>query len=484
MSSHRNSLIAFLLAILPAMAAAKGTQSPRVVPSLPVEHTVPRLIATIEHRTFDYFWDTTNRANGLAPDHYPGPNFSSIAAVGFALTAYPIGVERGWITRAQAVKRTLATLRFFLNAPEGRAARGVTGFKGFYYHFLDMRTGVRWPGIELSSIDTALLMGGVLFDMSYYNRDTPKEHEIRELASELYDRVDWTWMQVDPPLVSMGWTPERGFIKANWQGYDEGMILYVEALGSPTHAVGRDAWSAWAATYPQTWGRYFGREQLGFAPLFGHQYSESWIDFRGIQDAFMRSTGIDYFINSRRATESQRDYAIANPMGWTGYGRNLWGLTACDGPGDVVEGHGRMQRVFFAYAARGAGIRGTRDDGTVAPTAALGSIAFAPRIVIPMVEAMQAKYGKAIEGRFGYVDSFNPSFPEAGVTPSSGKVVPGVGWVDTERLGIDQGPILLMIENYRSGFVWRVMRRNPYIRRGLERAGFTGGWLDGHPAAQ
>ena len=483
MSRYRNSLITFWLTILPALAAAQGPRSVGEA-SLPIEHPVPRLIATIEHRTFDYFWDTTNPANGLAPDHYPGPSFSSIAAVGFALTAYPIGVERDWITRAQAVKRTLATLRFFRNAPEGRATRGVTGFKGFYYHFLDMRTGERWPGIELSSIDTALLMGGVLFDMSYYNRETPREHEIRKLARELYDRVDWTWIQVDPPLVSMGWTPERGFIKANWQGYDEGMILYVEALGSPTHAVGREAWSAWAATYPRTWGRYFGREQLGFAPLFGHQYSQSWIDFRGIQDAFMRSKRIDYFINSRRATESQRDYAIANPMGWTGYGRNLWGLTACDGPGDLVEGYGRSQRVFFGYAARGAGIRGTRDDGTIAPTAALGSIAFAPRIVIPMVEAMQAKYGKVIEGRFGYVDAFNPSFPEVGVAPRNGRVVPGVGWVDTERLGIDQGPILLMIENYRSGFVWRVMRRNPYIRRGLQRAGFTGGWLDGHPAAQ
>ena len=484
MSKSLLLLCTALLTVLPTVSHAQTRPAAAAIPALPVQHTVPPLIAQIEKRTFDFFWDTTNPDNGLAPDHYPGPSFSSIAAVGFALTAYPIGVERGWITRAQAVQRTLATLEFFNAAPQGSAAAGVTGYKGFYYHFLDMRTGRRWPGIELSTIDTALLMGGVLFDMSYFDRDTPREHRIRELARTLYERVDWPWMQVDAPLISMGWTPEHGFIKANWQGYNEGMILYIEALGSPTHPVQKNAWSAWTATYPRFWGDYYGREQLSFAPLFGHQYSESWIDFRGIQDAYMRGKGIDYFINGRRATEAQRDYAIANPMHWTGYGKDLWGLTACDGPGDFVLDQRGRKRIFFSYAARGAGLRGTRDDGTIAPTAALGSIAFAPHIVIPMIEAMQARYGSAIYGPYGYVDAFNPSFHLTGAPLRSGKVVPGVGWVDSERLGIDQGPILLMIENYRSGFVWRVMRKNPYIRRGLQRAGFTGGWLDGRPAKQ
>jgi len=328
-------------------------------------------------------------------------------------------------------------------------------------------------------------MAGVLFDQSYFDRDTPVEKQIRDLADMLYRRVDWTWMQTDPPLLSMGWTPEAGFIPHNWQGYNEAMILYIEALGSPTHPLPKDAWAAWSASYPQFWGDYYGREQLSYGPLFVSQYSQAWIDFRGIQDAFMRAHHSDYFINSRRATESQRDYAIANPMGWTGYGKDLWGLTACDGPGNVVAVDAKGQkRVFWGYAARGAGLVGTEDDGTIAPTAALGSIAFAPGIVIPMVEAMQAKYGRFIYGPYGYVDAFNPSFHETDVPLRTGKVIPGVGWVDSERLGIDQGPILLMLENYRSGFVWRVMRKNPYIRRGLERAGFTGGWLDGKPATQ
>lgn len=485
MPNLKSLLCAALLTALPALGHAQ--QAPAPVPfhaTLPVRHEVPALIAQIEKRTFEFFWNTTNPANGLAPDHYPGPSFSSIAAVGFALTAYPIGVERGWITREQAIARVLTTLKFFRDAPQGPAAVGMTGYKGFYYHFLDMRTGARWPGIELSSIDTALLMAGVLFDMSYFDRDTAQEHEIRTLARQLYERVDWTWMQPQPPLIGMGWTPEQGYIPHSYRGYDEAMILYIEALGSPTHPIAKGAWTAWSATYPKFWGDYYGREQLSYGPLFVSQYSQAWVDFRGIQDAWMRVHHSDYFINSRRATESQRDYAIANPMGWTGYGKDLWGLTACDGPGNFTLRINGKQRQFYGYAARGAGIVDTLDDGTIAPTAALGSIAFAPNIVVPMVEAMQAKYGKYIYGRYGYVDAFNPTLGATDVPLRTGKVIPGVGWVDSEHLGIDQGPILLMIENYRSGFVWRVMRRNPYIRRGLERAGFTGGWLDGHPATQ
>ena len=481
-------LCASLLVMLPgALLAAPITTLPQHAPfvsTLPVRHTLPPFFDQLEKRTFDFFWDTTNPANGLAPDHYPGPSFSSIAAVGFALTAYPIGVERGWVTRQQAAQRVLTTLKFFEDAPQGKAASGETGYKGFYYHFLNMRTGKRWPGIELSSIDTALFMAGVLFDQSYFDRDTAQEREIRAIAGKLYNRVDWPWMQPHPPLIGMGWTPEDGFIPHSYRGYDEAMILYIEALGSPTHPIHKDAWAAWSASYPKFWGNYYGREQLSYGPLFTAQYSQSWIDFRGIQDAFMRAHHSDYFINSRRATESQRDYAIANPMGWTGYGKDLWGLTACDGPGNFAFKADGKQRQFYGYAARGAGIVGTLDDGTIAPTAALGSIAFAPKIVIPMIEAMQARYGKSIYGRYGYVDAFNPSFHDRNVALNSGTVVPGVGWVDSERLGIDQGPILLMLENYRSGFVWRVMRRNPSIRRGLERAGFTSGWLDGKPATQ
>ncbi|MHB1615852.1 MAG: glucoamylase family protein [Metallibacterium sp.] len=455
--------------------------------TLQVEPALPASFVQLEQRTFEYFWNTTNPANGLAPDHYPGSPFASIAATGFALTAYPIGVQNGWITRAQAEQRVLTTLKFFYNAPQGNAASGDTGYQGFFYHFLDLNTGLRYGTTTgLSSMDNALLMAGVLFDASYFNDGSATDNQIQALANALYQHVDWTWMaQSDAPLINLDWTPESGFSPYNWQGYNEAMILYIEALGSPTYPLPASAWTDWTATYPNFWGNYYGREQLSFGPLFGSQYSQAWIDFRGIQDAYMKSKGIDYFINSRRATESQQAYAEANPGGWTGYGADLWGLTACDGPGNFsfTSGNGQT-RTFKGYAARGAGIQDSFDDGTIAPTAALGSIVFAPSIVIPTVQAMQSNYGAYILGQYGYYDAFNPSFQYSGVTPYSGAVVPGVGWVDSEYLGIDQGPILLMLENYRSGFVWNVMRQNPDIQLGLQRAGFTGGWLAGTPAVQ
>jgi hypothetical protein len=255
------------------------------------------------------------------------------------------------------------------------------------------------------------------------------------------------------------------------------MLVYILALGSPTHPVSADAWKAWCATYPKTWGTFHGQTFLNFAPLFGHQYSESWVDFRGIRDAWSRQHDLDYFENSRRATFSQRNYAIANPGHWTGYGANVWGLTASNGPGRFRLRTADGMREFHGYTARGAGLDYVSDDGTIAPTAAAGSIAFAPEIAIPALTEMKRRYGAAIYDQYGFADAFNPSF-HADVTLRTGKLVPGLGWVDTVQLGIDQGPIVLMIENWRSNFVWKVMRRNPYVRRGLQRAGFSGGWLD------
>lgn len=440
------------------------------------------LVDDLEKRTFEWFWDSANPVNGLVPDHYPSSqSFASIASVGFGLTAYGVGVKRGYITREQAIDRTLVTLRFFENSPQNGSEDDTTGFHGFYYHFLNLKTGkreARWT--ELSTVDTSLLLGGVLFAQSYYDRDTPKEKEVRQLADAIYRRVDWPFSQEHKPLISMGWTPEGGFIKADWKGYDEGMLIYILALGSPTHPIGADAWKAWTRTYPRTWGTFEGRTLLNFGPLFGHQYSQVWIDFRGIRDAWSRKKGLDYFENSRRATYAQRSYAIANPSGWTGYGANVWGLTACNGPGNFTVRSGDTKRIFHGYTARGAGLGHIVDDGTIAPTAAGGSIAFAPEIVIPALQAMKQRYGKSIYDRYGFVDAFNPSF-HINTTLRTGKLVPGLGWVDTEQLGIDQGPIVLMIENWRSDFVWKVMRRNPYIRKGLQRAGFTGGWLEQAP---
>ncbi|WP_426661078.1 glucoamylase family protein [Rhodanobacter aciditrophus] len=480
---HLHVLAAVALAVLVAGAPVRAEQpvAPPQADTLSYAKLAPgqkAFIDDLERRTFDWFWQSADPYTGLVPDSWPNHTFSSIAAIGFGLTAYGIGAERGYVTRGQAVQRTLATLRYLATAPQGDGEDDTSGYHGFFYHFLDMRTGLRegrW--VELSSVDTTLLMGGVLFAESYYDRNTPQEREIRQLADQLYRAVDWPWMQVRKPLISMGWTPGGQFIPADWKGYDEGKLVYLLALGSPTHPVEADAWAAWCATYPKQWGRFQGYTFLNFAPLFGHQYSESWVDFRGIRDAWGRAHGLDYAQNGRLATWAQRAYAIANPGHWTGYGADVWGLTASDGPGDVTVNSPQGVRRFSAYMARGAGLDEITDDGTIAPTAAGGSIAFAPSIVVPALMAMKQRYGRYIYDRYGFVDAFNPSFHG---TPKDGHTYPGFGWADNQQLGIDQGPILLMIENWRSGLVWKVMKKNPYIRGGLRRAGFTGGWLERH----
>ncbi len=450
-----------------------------LLPATAIRQVAGPALDDIERRTFDFFWETTDATTGLAPDRHPSRPFSSIAAIGFALTAYPIGAERGWVSRDQAAKRTLATLRFLRDAPMGPEATGRSGYRGFYYHFLDMRSGHRFGAwVELSSVDTSLMMMGVLFAQSYFERDDLREREIREIADTLYRRIEWDWMQPRPPLISMGWNPETGrFIDHDWKGYNEAMLVYVLALGSPTHPVEPAAWTEWTRSYDRSWGEFQGQTYLSFAPHFGHQYSHAWIDFRGIRDAYMRERGFDYFENSRRATLAQHAYAVANPMAWKGYSSEIWGLTASDGPQNTRQPYRGEQREFRAYSARGAGRADGFDDGTIAPTAALSSLPFAPDVVVPAAEAMRTRYGDDLYGRYGFFDAFNPSF-EYDVPLVTGKVVPGKGWFASDYLGIDQGPILAMIANHRDGFVWNVMKRNPHIRRGLERAGFQGGWLD------
>ena len=461
----RRSLLAAAPAGLAAPAILARTRDPMV---------------DLEERTFRFFWDTTDPRTGLAPDRWPTPSFASIAAIGFALTAYPIGVANGWVSRAAARDRTLATLRFLWSLPQGSAATGVAGHKGFFYHFLDMAKGHRFARCELSTIDTALLIAGVLFAGAWFDGRDPAEAEIRSLADRLYARVDWRWAQdrADDPRLSMGWHPETGFIARRWNGYTEAMLLYVLALGSPTHAIGADAWAAWCATYGENWRGEGAARHLAGAPHFWHQYSHVWIDFRGIRDAAMRTAGFDYSENSRRATVAQRAYAIRNPGGWAGYGADVWGLTACDGPGDVTIRRGGTERRIGAYSARGpVGFPDGFDDGTIAPTAAAASLPFAPDLVERAVAAMRQRYGAAIYGRYGFVDSFNPTLDDPRVAVRKGRIRPGIGWVDNDMLGIDQGPIVAMIENHRTGLVWSTMRGRADIRRGLERAGFTGGWL-------
>ncbi|HEU0052060.1 MAG TPA: glucoamylase family protein [Longimicrobium sp.] len=466
-----------LLALAACTGATPPGNAPAPAPSSPAAQEA--FLDTLQERTFRWFWDTTNPENGLVPDRWPTPSFSSVAAVGFGLTAYPVGVERGWVTRDAAVDRTLTTLRFFWRAPQGTQATGVTGYRGFFYHFLDMKTGHRFERVELSTIDTGLLMLGVLAAAEYFDRPDAREGEIRALADSLYRRVDWTWATGPrAPLMAMGWHPENGgeFIQADYRGYNEAMFLYLLGLGSPTHPIQPESWTAYTAT--NHWADFQGQEHVNFAPLFGHQYSHAWVDFRGIRDAYIGAKGIDYFENSRRATYSQRAYAIANPMGWTGYGANLWGLTASDGPKDTVVVIGGKPRQLWTYRARGAAAGEVQDDGTLVPTAAGGSVAFAPEIAIPALMEMRHRFGDHLFTRYGFLDAFNPTLTTP-MRTQHGHIVPGVGWFDGDYLGIDQGPIVLMIENHRTGLVWRLMRDNEHLVRGLCRAGFTGGWLDG-----
>lgn len=440
-----------------------------------LEPSQQAFLDTLARRTFDWFWDTAHEGNRLTPDRWPTRSFASVGGSGFALTAYPIGAERGWVTREEAARRVHESLAFFVDAPQDSSISDASGYRGFYYHFLDPATGKRFADVELSTVDTGLMLMGALFCRGYFDGSSELERGIRALADTLESRADWRWASVRPPVIALGWKPESGHLPYDWRGYNETLFMHVLALGSPTHSVGPETYAAYQQPY--RWGEYQGQQYLGFAALFGHQFSHVWIDFRGIQDAPMRAKGLDYFENSRRATLAQRAYAIANPDGFVGYDSLSWGLTACDGPIDRTLTIGGRERTFRTYAARGACFTEVVDDGTISPAAVGGSVAFAPEICVPTLQAMAARHGAPLYGRYGFVDAFNPTLGDS-IPVQHGRVVPGAGWYDTDVLAIDQGPILAMIENLRSGLVWRVMQRDPSIRRGLERAGFRGGWLE------
>lgn len=477
----RSSLCGLLIGIafaptLPTSAATSALEPLRIVAR-------PRqaFLDTLEARTFAWFWEQSDSTTGLTPDRWPTKSFVSVSAVGFALTAYPVGVESGYVTREAAAARVWNTLRFFRDAPSDTSLSESIGVHGFFYHFLVPETGLRFADVELSTVDTALFLAGALFCQSYFDQPIAIEDSIRTAAETLYRRADWNWAQPRPPSIVHGWKPESGFLPYDWGGYNETMLLHILALGSPTHPVPYATWEHFQSGYK--WGDYMGQEHLGFSPLFGHQYSHVWIDFRGIQDAYMRERGLDYFENSRRATLSQRAYAIANPNGLAGYDSTQWGLSACDGPLDrTLEIDGRS-REFHTYWARGASFHWVNDDGTIAPTAAAGSLPFAPEIVIPTLLSMRARHGSRLFGEYGFKDAFNPTL-NVSVETQHGAVLGESGWYDSDYLGIDQGPILAMIANYRSDLVWKTMRRNPHVVRGLRAAGFEGGWLDAAPGAR
>lgn len=426
-------------------------------------------LATLQRETFDYFIHEANPANGLIRDKTEANWPASIAATGLALACYPVGVERGFMTRSAAAERTLATLRFFWNSPHGPEP-DATGYRGFYYHFLDMQTGRRAWQCELSTIDSTFLLAGALAAAAFFDANTQDEVEIRTLADALYRRADWRWAQDGGETVTHGWTPERGFLKYRWEGYDEALLLYVLGLGSPTHPLSPTSYAAWTATF--RWEHCYGYDYLYAGPLFIHQLSHVWIDFRDLQDPFMRSKGSDYFENSRRATYVQQRYAIENPRGFDGYGEHCWGLTASEGPGPSTLKLSGIERRFEDYVGRG--VPYGPDDGTLAPWAIVASLPFAPEIVQPAISFCihQAKLKAA--NAYGFKAAFNPTHPGS----------PGNAfgwWVSPWHFGLNEGPVVLMIENERSSLLWRLMRECPYVRSGLQIAGFEGGWLTEFP---
>lgn len=423
-----------------------------------------KLLSDLQSDAFKYFLNEVNLANGLTRDCTKEGWPSSIAAVGMALSAYPVGVENNFISRDEAVGRTLTKLRFFANS-EQSSSPNATGYKGFYYHFLDMKTGQRAWQCELSTIDSTFLFAGMLAAAAYFNRDSEDESEIRTLADELYRRADWRWAINGGITLTHGWAPETGFLRYRWQGYDEALLAYILGLGSPTFPLPVESYQAYVSSYK--WKTIYKYEYLFAGPLFNHQFSHLWIDFREIQDEFMRKHGSDYFENSRRATYVQREYAKRNPQEFDGYSEVCWGLTACEGPGPAQLTIRGANRIFFDYVARG--VPDGPDDGTLAPWAAVASLPFAQEIVLPTLEHFNERE-LGVDHPYGLEATFNPTFPN-----ERGRQQ---GWLSPWHYGINQGPIVLSIENQRSEVLWQLMRECKYLIAGLRRARFTGGWLE------
>ena len=419
-----------------------------------------RLIERLQRAAFGYITRYSNAANGLVADTSRANSPCSIAVVGFALCSYVIAVERGWISRRNAAAIVLRTLRFFWESEQDEGVQ-ATGYRGFYYHFLDMQSGRRAWDCELSLIDSALLVAGFLCVREYFRGDSAAEASIRELAEALYRRVDWCWAQNGSPALTQGWHPASGFLHYGWQGYNEALLIYVLGLGSSTSPLPQDSFAHWTLTYQ--WERILGQDVLYSGPLFTHLFPHAWIDLRGIRDAFMREKRSDYFINTCRTVAVQQEYCERNPREAAGYCRELWGISAGDGP--VAHGSAEFAKDHrhFGYMARGVPFG--PDDGTLCPWAMLATLPFTPEAALIGTRALLARFPQVCpDDRF--VSGFNPT-----------ENAEGGGWLSEGWYGLDQGLLVMMIENARSGLVWSLMRGAPEIRLGLRRAGFRGGWL-------
>ncbi len=380
----------------------------------------------LEQANFLYFWDQTNPETGLVRDRFnvrkpDNRVLGSIAATGFGLTALCIGHKRGFVSYADAKARATAAMRFLW--------RKLPNHRGFFYHWADINTGERLWDSEVSSVDTALLLCGILTCRQYFPHS-----EISKLAYDIFNRVDWTWLSEDTPLLPHGWTPEIGFLPYRWDGYSELMMMYLLGLGSSAFPLRVETWNAWKRTIFEYDGlRYIG----SFAPLFIHQYSEAWFDFRNKRDHYA-----DYFQNSIIATEVHRRFCLELAKQFPDYSEDLWGITASD-----------SQKGYMVWG--GPPLTGPI-DGTVVPSAAGGSLPFLPQRCIRVLRTMKDRYGAGAWSRYGLVNAFNPL----------------TKWYDTDVIGIDTGITMLMAENARTGFVWEIFMKNPEARRGMERAGF------------
>lgn len=455
------NIYSILIATLMLASCSQAPQAPfrshgRV--DYPLTADDETMLDSIQKKTFLFFMGEHHPGWGIVKDRTASWAPASIASTGFGLPAFAIGAERGWITREEAAQITLNTVNFLVNSKQSPDTL-ASGYRGFFYHFLRMDTGLREWRCELSSVDTGLLMMGILFARNYYDRDNETEEQIRSQAAKLLGNIEWDFMMMPDTgqyanQISMGWHPESGLHQMGWSGYNEALFLYILAAGTGLENA-KESYSSWLSSYKwQT--PYPGLSHVAFPPLFGHQFSHCFIDFRGLGDEYMREKGIDYFENSRRATYVQRQYAIDNPHGWVGYDSLCWGITASDGP---TDSHNFDGKEFLGYAGRGTSGPDYNyfDDGTIAPYGPLSSLPFAPEIVLPTVRSMNERMGNAIWGRYGYYDSFNLT----------------ANWVNSDYIGIDQGPMLIMIENFRTGLVWNYVMKDPVITEGLEKLGFS-----------
>lgn len=387
-----------------------------------------KFLDDLERRGIQFYLDGQDPVTGLMPDRSkadgskPG-DVASTASVGFGLTAMCVGVERGWLSRDEAYDRSMRVLKFLRDkAPQER---------GHFYHFLKMSTGEREWKSEVSNIDTALLMAGVLTVAEYFPGT-----ELSKLAHELYDRVDWGWLMQPDGTLSMGWKPESGFIKAKWDHYSEGApLILLLAMGSKTHPLPPEVWQKWRRTPTYT---YAGLTYMQCPPLFTHQFPQCWFDLRNLRDDYA-----DYFRNAQLATIAQRQWTIDElSRKFPAYGPEIWGLTASDWE--------------KGYTAWGGPPQQGDIDGTVVPCAPAGSLAFEPRICLDALMAMKREYGDKGYLKYGFVDAFNPN----------------KDWYNPDVIGIDVGPTVLMAENARSGFVWKTFMSSPAAQKGLKAAGF------------